>query len=404
VEPWLGVKEAVTGPVSPPRRWPVDRTRRMIAMAVAAVLASGWAGGAIAQMIDVEANPSLAVFVGLAQAGPVAFAVRWPVAAWRVTAIGLLAGAVLQSGRDLFWPWPVTSWLALMAVLIQVGICHGRRTAIGAGLVTAVVVVLAVPFASMPLWFAPILWTTIALAVVFGDALGGRRTAEEGLRDAQAGRRVAEARQAVLEERARIARELHDVVAHHMSVIALQAEAAPYKMSDLSPDARRTFEVIRTAARDALTETRRVVGLIRQDDEQAERLPSPGLERLDGLVDAARSTGLTVTARVVGVPRPLAAGVDLSAYRIIQEALSNATRYAAGSTVEVTVHYGADRLAVSVVDDGPAPGSTPPPGPGGGHGLVGMRERVAMLDGTLRTGPRKPSGFEVVADLPYGAA
>jgi signal transduction histidine kinase len=393
----VNVWAAVTGPAKPARRWPTRPLWRRVTTAIAVVLAAGWVGGAIAQMVDVHADPTLAALVGIAQAAPVAFAVRWPLAAWRVTALGLLSGAVLQSGRDLFWPWPVTSWLALMTVLIMVGLCHERRVAIGAGVVTAVAVVLpAVPLASMPLWFALILWATIAVAVAFADALRGRRTAEEGLAEQLA-------RRAVLEERNRIARELHDVVAHHMSVIALQAEAAPYKMTDLSPAAQRTFEVIRTAARDALAETRRVVGLIREDDEAAERLPTPGLDRLDGLLDTARAAGLTVASRIVGLPRPLAAGVDLSAYRIVQEALSNASRYAAGSTVQVTVHYGADRLAVSVVDEGRAPGSPAPAEPGGGHGLVGMRERVAMLGGTLRVGPAG-RGFEVAADLPYGDA
>lgn len=239
------------------------------------------------------------------------------------------------------------------------------------------------------------------LVLVFGDAVGGRYAAEASLAEQTELRRRDLARQAVLEERARIARELHDVVAHHMSVVALQAEAAPYKIADLPPAAQGTFEVIRDAAREALAETRRVVGLLREDTDSPERLPQPGLARLDGLLDGARQAGITVDSALVGMPRPIAAGVDLSAYRIVQEALSNATRYARGSHVGVEIRYGADRLTVAVTNDGGA--ATPAAShTDGGHGLVGMRERVAMLGGTLSAGPREEGGFAVVAELPYG--
>src|SRR5215475_3942475 len=129
-----------------------------------------------------------------------------------------------------------------------------------------------------------------------------------------------------------------------MSMIAIQAEAAPLKIPDLPPASQETLAAIRGAAREALAETRRVVGLLRNGDELPERVPQPGLDRLDELVDAGRQSGLTVHPTVVGVPRLLAAGVDLSAYRIVQEALSNAARYAPGAQVRVTVHFGGHRL------------------------------------------------------------
>jgi signal transduction histidine kinase len=186
-----------------------------------------------------------------------------------------------------------------------------------------------------------------------------------------------------------------------MSMIAIQAEAAPLKIPDLPPAAQQTLTAIRGAAREALAETRRVVGLLRHGDELPERVPQPGLARLDELVEAARQSGLAIESVMSGAPRPLAVGVDLSAYRIVQEALSNAARYAPGSQVCVSVRYGGHRLRVTVTDTGCAP---PRPGPaGGGHGLVGMRERVAMLGGTLSAG-ECDGGFEVVADLPYSDA
>jgi signal transduction histidine kinase len=249
-------------------------------------------------------------------------------------------------------------------------------------------------------WVGVIVAGIVALAVVFGDALGGRYAAETSLKEQAELRRQDLAWQAVLEERARIARELHDVVAHHMSVIALQAEAAPYKIEGLPPAARDTFVVIRGAAREALAETRRVVGLLRSDGEGAERVPQPGLERLDELVSWAEQAGLTVKRTIVGIPRQLSAGVDLSAYRIVQEALSNAARYAPGTHIDVEIRYAEDRLHVAVTDDGPRGGE--PESSGGGHGLVGMHERVAMLGGELTAGPRAAGGFEVRAELPYG--
>jgi signal transduction histidine kinase len=239
-----------------------------------------------------------------------------------------------------------------------------------------------------------------ALVLVLGDAILGRRTAEARLAEHAELRRQDLARQAVLEERSRIARELHDVVAHHMSMIAIQAEAAPLKIHNLPPAAQDTLATIRSAAREALAETRRVVGLLRNGDELPERVPQPGLARLDELVEAGRQSGLVVEPTVVGVPRPLAVGVDLSAFRIVQEALSNAARYAPGARVRVLIRYGSNNLRVSVTDGG---GDLTQPGTGtggGGHGLVGMRERVTMLGGTLSTGPQRDGGFAVVADLP----
>jgi signal transduction histidine kinase len=182
-------------------------------------------------------------------------------------------------------------------------------------------------------------------------------------------------------------------------MIAIQAEAAPLKIHDLPPAAQATLVAIRAAARDALAETRRVVGLLRNGDELPERVPQPGLARLDELVEAGRQSGLVVEPTVVGVPRPLAVGVDLSAFRIVQEALSNAARYAPGARVSVVIRYSPTTLRVSVTDGG---GEATPvtQASGGGHGLVGMRERVTMLGGTLTAGPQRGGGFAVVADLP----
>jgi signal transduction histidine kinase len=367
-------------------------------------LAVGFTGGAVGQMVSASMGHTVASFaavLGLAQAAPLLIAGRRPLGAWRTMAIGMLAGVLVLSEKHLFWPWPVTTWLAMIVALFLVGVGYERQVALGAGLVTAFGVVLpAVVIAGMRFWFALILWGIIAIVLVFADALSGRYAAEASLAEQAALRQRDLARQAVLEERARIARDLHDVVAHHMSVIALQSEAAPYKIQDLPPEGGQTFAVIRDAAREALAETRRVVGLLRQDDEGVpDRLPRPGLDRLDELVEGARHTGLDVESLIIGTPRPLSAGTDLSTYRIVQEALSNAARYAPGSSVRVRIRYGQEQLFVSVIDDG-AVGPVVPE-PGGGHGLIGMRERVTMLGGTLSAGPGENAGFVVAAELPY---
>ena len=207
---------------------------------------------------------------------------------------------------------------------------------------------------------------------------------------------------ALLEERQRIARELHDVVAHHMSVIAIQAEAAPYKVADPPPELVESFGDIRASALSGLTELRRVLGVLRSDGPDT--APQPGLADLDALLDSARSGGVSVTADLQRAPRPLPEGVDLSAYRIVQEALSNAMRHAPGSHVQVKLAYRADGLVIEVRNDAARrpsrPGGQRCRADGGGHGIIGMRERATMLGGSLDAGPTGDGGFQVTAVLP----
>ena len=213
---------------------------------------------------------------------------------------------------------------------------------------------------------------------------------------------------ALLQERQRIARELHDVVAHHMSVIAIQAEAAPYKVPDPPPELVESFVDIRASALSGLSELRRVLGVLRS--ETAEIAPQPGLDDLGGLIDSARMGGVTVTSSVSGTPRPLPEGVNLSAYRIVQEALSNAMRHAPGSEVQVKLYYGGAALVIEVRNDG-IPGGADDTAElhsgnglrgGGGHGIIGMRERASMLGGNLQAGPTGKGEFLVTAALPLG--
>ncbi|WP_019634455.1 sensor histidine kinase [Actinomadura atramentaria] len=386
---------------------PAARFLRVPAAVLVGLVALGCTGGTIAIPLQVFHPPpaaTLAWLLGIAQVLPLAFAPFRPLPAWRVSAAGFLAGGVLLHGR-YFWPWPVPGGIAFLLLLYFVAVSAAREsrreTLIGVGALTIGGVIVPTSLLGMPGWFAVLLSLLVTAVLVFGDAVGGRTSAERELARQAEVHRADLARRAVLEERARIARELHDVVAHHMSVIAMQAEAAPYKIDGLPEEARRTFGIVRDAAREALTETRRVVGLLRAEDEDAERSPQPGLARLDDLAAAARRAGLTVAVSVTGVPRPLDAGVDLSAYRIVQESLSNAARYAPGGRASAELRYGRDALTVAVRDEGAA-GPAPSSRAGGGHGLVGMRERVAMLGGTFAAGPAETGGWSVTAVLPYG--
>jgi signal transduction histidine kinase len=203
------------------------------------------------------------------------------------------------------------------------------------------------------------------------------------------------AEQAALQERARIARELHDVVAHHVSTIAIQADAARLGTPGLPAEGEERLEAIGQTARDAMTEMRRILGVLRTGDHVGELSPQPGLDGLWDLLETARATGTPVRLILDGPVAPLAPGVELTAYRIVQEALTNARRHAPGAPVEVALHFSLGALTVRVRDHGP--GSMPADG---GQGIRGMGERVAIAGGRLRTGPAEGGGFLVEADLP----
>jgi signal transduction histidine kinase len=204
-------------------------------------------------------------------------------------------------------------------------------------------------------------------------------------------------------ERARIARELHDVVAHHISVIAVQAETARMTTAGLPAAGAQRFTEIGDTARAGLTEMRRLLGVLREDADAAvaDRHPQPGLRQLTGLIDAARAAS-SASARLI-VSGPVAEfdpGVELAAYRIVQEALTNARRHAPGAAVDVELRYDDDALHLRIRDNGPGPAGAGQSSAGGGHGLLGMRERAATVGGSLRTGTALGGGFLVEADLP----
>lgn len=234
-------------------------------------------------------------------------------------------------------------------------------------------------------------------AWVLGDNLGTRRAYTRALEE-RAERlereREVEAARARAEEQARIARELHDVIAHNVSVMVVQAAAANDVFDTRPERAREALQAIESTGRSALAELRRLLGVVRSDG--AEYAPQPGLDGLDELVAQVRAAGLAVAVSVEGAPRPLPAGIDLSAYRVVQEALTNTLKHAHASHADVALRYGEDTLDVEVRDDGTGNGN----GGGSGSGLIGMRERVVAFGGSLATGPRTGGGFAVSARFP----
>ncbi|MET7298993.1 histidine kinase [Embleya sp. NPDC005575] len=244
----------------------------------------------------------------------------------------------------------------------------------------------------------------LAIAWVLGDSMRTRRAFYAELEE-RATRlefeRDQQAQIAAAAERARIARELHDVVAHNVSVMVVQADGAAYAIESSPDQAREALGTIAATGREALAEMRRLLGVLRSQTETEAYVPQPGVEQLGELVEQVRTAGLNVELRVEGVPVELPQSVALTAYRIVQEALTNTRKHAGpDATATVGVGYGEDGLEMEISDDGRGAAA---PGDGMGHGLVGMRERVAMLGGRLRTGPSVGGGWSVSAILPYAA-
>jgi signal transduction histidine kinase len=293
----------------------------------------------------------------------------------------------------------------LVALYTAAAWCR-RRTAllIGAAVAVGVAVVMLLPGTDADVVDVAVAALALVTAWVLGDRARIQRawTAELQDRAARLEReRASDARRAVAEERTRIARELHDVVAHHVSMMVVQAEAGPVVVERDPSRATGAFDSIAVTGRQALVELRRLLGVLRGSGDAAPSLaPQPGLAEVPALVEQVGRTGLAVELVVEGEPCPLPAGVDLSAYRIVQEALTNAVRHAGPGRARVLVRYREHDLELQVTDDGNGTGAAGPAGVG--QGLVGMRERVNLFGGELHAGPRPGGGFAVAARLPIG--
>ncbi|MGA4850206.1 sensor histidine kinase [Streptomyces sp. G5(2025)] len=359
----------------------------------------------ISYQVGLGGNEVAYFLTGLVPAAAVLMTLVRPVGAFWVSLAAAPFAAALGNSSD-GWPWTPAAFFAHIVVMVVVAARTRPRTALWMWLTTAV-------YSLAAEWYiddgyygsgsdAPVLLFFSAVALLVTTMAHVRREAEHEVTVQRTVTAIERDKRTLLEERTTIARELHDVVAHHMSVVAIQAEAAPYRVENPPPELEQAFVTIRENAVAALTELRRVLGVVRAQDYEAPDAPQPTLADLDRLLDNVRDAGLTVDKVITGAVRELPQGVELSAYRIVQEALSNALRHAPGAPARVEVGYVLGGLGLRIVN-GPATGLVKA-SPGAGHGITGMRERVTMLNGEMTAEPTPEGGYEVTVFLPVPLA
>jgi signal transduction histidine kinase len=333
----------------------------------------------------------------------VVFRRRYPVGAF---AVAVAAGAlqVFTGAR------PTGPDLAIVILVYTLAAYRPRRVSVPGLIVCLFGAAVAVLTWGRPSSLSPptallaesvVLMGPVLIGWVLGDSMRYRRAYYANLEDRAARlerERDAQAQIATAAERARIARELHDVVAHNVSVMVVQADGASYALDAEPERARQALAAISRTGRQALTEMRTLLGVLRSDERGTGLAPMPGMAELGELIDQARAAGLPVSCTVVGTPRPVPGGVALAAYRVVQEALTNTRKHGGpAAAAAVTLTYGDGELSVQIVDDGRGAAAA---ADGGGHGLIGMRERVEMYGGDLLAGPRHGGGYQVTALLP----
>ncbi|MFD8495428.1 sensor histidine kinase [Amycolatopsis sp. NPDC059657] len=381
------------GTARPPR--PVSAGLRVL-RAVAVLGIGSWAGFvATVTAITQGRGALLPAALGVATLLPAVVGLRSPLWAWRVFVVLILATPLAYAGWVASWGWPWSPGLALTAALVLylVGETHDQPVL---ACVAVISVAAMAPFVRD--WRDLVLLAALTSVPLFiGNLVRQRRLAEQE-RLARHQQRIAEdTKLAVLEERTRIARELHDVVAHHMSVLALRTDSARYRFPAMTDDLRTEFAALTDTAREGMTELRRLLGVLRTESDAAPTSPQPDIARVADLVGRVRALGTDCTLEVHGDFDALPAGVGLSLYRIVQEALSNAARHSPGAAVRVEVRVEAGVVRATVCNDpSESTGPIEPPG----HGLLGMRERVTMLSGKLETGATPDGGFRVALAIP----
>ena len=396
---WHGLVQVLTGPEPPPVwRWRSSQERRAAYAALGVVTLALCAAG----LVGAFARPGQLLLV-VPVVAPLPLAARHPMLAWRIGWLALLLAPLVPAVWWGGWPWGPGQILAMLGALFLAGVRQQRPELWWMWALSLIPWCLWLT-ADIPNLHGPaasiIIFTAVVIAV---DSIGSRLRAQHSL-VTQTERAGAErARRAVLEERTRIARELHDVVAHHMSLIAVRAETAPYRLTGLPESARAEFSSLSEVAREALAEMRRLLGVLRHD-QPAALAPQPQLSDLPALVDAARQAGAPVEFSAPTALGQVPAGVGVCAYRIVQESLSNASQHAPGAPITVSIDHDRGAVLLRVAN---GPGGHPAPSGNEhrpGHGLTGMHERVALLGGSLTAGPAPDGGFVVSAVLPIGEA
>ena len=346
-----------------------------------------------------RANGALLFLWTLPMALALVLTIWRPLDGWRLLSLWLLLTPYLIEAPARYVPvLDVWEWCLWVPVLLAVGWAVPRRIALVVGLLSAVLLALipnATPWETSNGMRTALL--VLAATLLIGMSLGARWDARRALADEQLRTESALASRGALAERARIAREMHDVVAHELSAIAVRAETAPYRVPALPGEARTELAEMATTARRALVELQQLIGVLRAEDQQADRAPQPGLASVPDLVAAARADGVEVTADLaqLDVPPPL----GLTVFRIVQQALANAVQHAPGAPVDLAVRREDGRLVVVVTNGvGLRRGGT-----GAGVGLLGMRERAELHGGSLAAGSTPDGGFAVRAELPLDA-
>ncbi|GGS83111.1 two-component sensor histidine kinase [Streptomyces tanashiensis] len=410
-EMFQGLGAALTTPTTPGAPLLADasgRWVRLLPYAVALAFTASLLPSTVLLLInDYGVNGALAGALGTAQAAPLLLAVTRPLQAWWIVFAADVLGALVLLGSDgpraEMWPWTPPVVIGYCALMVALGLRESRRALFGVWLATGVAGFVLEAFRPAGLTSLHLLLLVLSgVLLLLTSALRARGDAQRRLAEQETINEAERARRTLLEERARIARELHDVVAHHMSVITVQADSAPYRIPELPEAAREEFTSIAASARESLAEMRRLLSVLRSDGSEGERAPQPGLDRVQQLVEATVRAGVPAELRLAADLGEVPQAVDLSAYRIVQEALANVVRHAPGASTRVSVRADEGWLTVLVVN-GPSleEGSAVERGvPGTGHGLVGMRERVRLTGGSLDTGPLPDGGFRVAARLP----
>ncbi len=343
------------------------------------------AGGVVGSYVRGSFSPIEVVFVVL-ESAPLWWRRRFPIVVLAVIVLAEIGRWALGFSNEPSGP-------ALVFAVYAVSVCGRQRVRLAVAGIAIALIVFAVAF--LLLGQFPVSRNLIPagalslVAWVIGDYVRSRRRFFGEL----VARHQQEREQAAEEERLRIARELHDVVAHNVSVMAIQAGAA--RVSGNSTE--ETLRSIEQGARDTLAELNKLLGVLRKSPGAPERAPQPTLDEVDALLKPARDAGLDARLKVTGEKRPLPAALDLSAYRIVQEAITNVLKHAGASRVEVVIDYQAEGIALTISDNGNGPGDAPSTG----HGLIGMRERVTLFGGKMRTGTLPLGGFTVHARLPF---
>ncbi|MFD4292638.1 sensor histidine kinase [Rhodococcus sp. NPDC058505] len=367
------------------QRWDVG-----IAFVTAVLFTIAWPTLQVTHHVPAGVQP---VVAGLA-ALPLVFVRANPALGWSISAAGaLVIPLVYDRVPDYDFPWQVVHVMVLMALLLAVSMRSPLPIVGVAWLATTLLFLANAPGQDGRGWAVG-----LTALVVFGLLIRWLVLSRRQLALQEEETEVERARRAVLEERARIARDLHDVVAHHMSLVVVQAQSAPYRLADLSDETRAEFDSIGATARDALNEIRGMLGVLRSDGHTPDSAPVPGIDRIDDLIDGSRRAGMTVTVERGPLPA-LPETCGLAVYRILQESLANAARHAPGAAVQVGLTGDATTTEL-VVTNGAAAQEVSQAGSGGGHGIVGMRDRALSVGGTLTAHPVAGGGFEVRARIP----